>query len=137
MTRVTDVSDGREIHLIAFAIALFAAPFVVALLTFWVYLIPVFAILFGGPTYLLFGTPVLWLCVRRCGANPGIIALLAFATNLASFIPILLYCRFVLNEPQMAFFIVGFGAVFAPVWGFAFALIYNALTVKKGDASNV
>lgn len=127
ITANTDTGDRARVRLVPFLIALILSPIITALLTFWVYLIPVFAVIFGAPSYLLFGTPVLWLCVKRYGAHPGVTAMFAFATNLMSFFPVLLYCHFALREPQMAIFIVGFGAIFAPLWGFAFGVLYNCM----------
>ena len=44
---------------VAFFIALFGAPLLVALLGFWAFFIPIFALVFGGPIYLLLATPAL------------------------------------------------------------------------------
>ena len=49
----------------AFAGALVLTPLVVALLFFWLLLIPVFAVVIGAVPYLVFGTPVLlWMVAR-------------------------------------------------------------------------
>jgi len=72
MTEMTDKARRplHDIDAAVFAIALIAAPFLVALLFFWVYFIPVFAILFGGLPWLLCGGPVLWWTIRTCGPGP-------------------------------------------------------------------
>ncbi len=139
MTEITVENDKLKPHpvnLLWFVISLIGAPIIVAIFTFWVYFIPVAAVVLGGPSYLLFGTPALWVAVRRHDADPPRTAAFAFFANLVSFLPVLAYCHFVLNEPGYALFIVGFGCFFAPIWGFVFGMLYQAWALPWQEQSN-
>ena len=106
---------------IAFVFALILAPIVVAVLFFWLFLIPVFAVYFGAIPYLLFGTPVLlWMVTHtritfwNCALG-GLLAQMMFAWSIsADFTPSRL-----LGEP--AEFFILWGIPFSVAWCGTFA----------------
>ena len=114
---------------VAFALVLVLAPLLVALLGFWIMGIPVIAVFFGGPCYLVAGTPVLLIYLHlRHGTAPQIAAL-ALATVLIGGAIILVGDHLLSTRPShyeiLSF--TGMGVIFGPLWGFAFGLIYNRL----------
>ncbi|MBY5931576.1 hypothetical protein KUV51_01085 [Tateyamaria omphalii] len=117
-----------------FFIALITAPFAVALCTFWALFIPVFAIVFGGPIYLLVGTPVLLIYLHYRSGDAMEIAGLAFLSQGTVIALVALYFNATGNRqeiPEM----MGFGVIsliMAPLWGMAFGWIYSRL---RSDAS--
>ena len=132
MTEITGNIKRTENHLIdplAFFGALVAAPLLVTLATFWILFIPAFALVMGGPIYLIFATPVLlWWLGRR---EPSVIeiGLLAFAANLAVAGGLYLFVMLEgAREPGfMAMFYLIFGSIFAPLWAGVFAWLYRRL----------
>ena len=114
---------------VAFFVALIGGPLLVTLLTFWVVFIPVFALAFGGPFYLLIGTPLLlWHLSRTSGKTDDIVAL-AFLANMAIFAFGAL-AAVVSNDEGIltgTMFIAGFGVIFAPAWAWGFGYLYNRL----------
>lgn len=134
MTETTVISKRNAIFpvdWIAFAFALFFAPFCVALLTFWVYLIPVFAIYFGSPTYLLFGAPVFWLGIRYFNAGAFGQAILGLIAHFISYLPTAAYLEVTGRNPDIVEFLFNFGCVFAPLWGFAFGFLYQITATRN------
>ncbi|MEL7149497.1 MAG: hypothetical protein AAGK71_02125 [Pseudomonadota bacterium] len=124
-TVVSKIREGGPVDWLAFVLALFFAPFCVALFTFWIYAIPVFAIFFGWPTYLLFGAPAFWLGIRYFNAGALGQAILGLAAHFVSYLPTRAYLEVTGNSPDYADFIFGFGCVFAPLWGLAFGFLYQ------------
>ena len=117
---------------IAFFKALVAAPLIVALFGCWALAIPVFAVVFGGPAYLIFGTPVLLIYLHVRSGDPGQIALLALAVMVVLLlIPVMAEMSDIGNHSVRAGFLdvasgMGlWGLIFAPLWGFAFGKLYN------------
>ena len=119
----------RIIDPVAFFVALIGAPIVFALFTFWIFFIPVAAIVFGGPAYLVFGTPVmLWVMNRRDPSGFEVIgwALLAVVVMIAlmSLLGILTGDK---DWFDFALFYGGFGLIFAPCWAATFIGLYRWL----------
>lgn len=112
-------AERNKIYWIPFFAALISAPLLVALLGFWAY-VPVFAVAFGAPTYLIFGAPLLALCIRYVGASAGLTMLAAFAANILSYPFVAL-----VQDADFAGFLVGFGMIMAPLWGLVFGLLYS------------
>lgn len=116
----------QTIHLPGFFLSLVWAPLFVTLVTCWL-IVPVFALVLGGPLYLALGTPaLLWLLSRR-RYSAGEIACFAFAVHLLA---CLLALAFALatqddNLRRLAATYLMFGALFAPLWGLAFGWFYN------------
>ena len=128
MPEKTKKNEGRyPLDPVAFALALVCAPLIVALLGFWALAIPIFAVLFGGPIYLVFGTPVLltYLLYRR--GSPEGAALLGFLTVIVGLVGLWLlgtaFGRMQDIEPLL--WMGGFGLIFGPLWGLTFGLLYN------------
>lgn len=113
---------------IAFTAALIGAPLLVTLVG-GVLLIPIAALIFGGPVYLIAGTPVLLWMIGRFPPEFENYALAGLLTNLA-----LLTVAGLLQEiPQSSIPIdtVGFllpGVIFAPLWAGTFGYLYARFT---------
>ena len=68
MTEICEMGNTQNRYLIdptAFFAALILAPLLVALLGFWIVLIPVVAVILGGLPYLLVGGPLLANALRK------------------------------------------------------------------------
>ncbi|MVO15151.1 hypothetical protein [Parasedimentitalea huanghaiensis] len=126
-----------EVNKRDFYIALFGAPMLTALLFFWVLLIPVFAVLFGGVPWLIFGGPALWSSLRKHG--PGLRLLRsAFVANLVGTpLVVAIYVLFdarpdrFLKELIESMFVVAFGCIFSLIWATAFWWIFHLLTKRR------
>ncbi|MBB3993183.1 hypothetical protein GGR95_000811 [Sulfitobacter undariae] len=114
---------------VAFFVALIGGPLVVTLCGFWVLFIPVFALILGGPLYLMVGTPVLLWYLRHHDGAPSDLAFVAFASMIVGFAPLLLIFAVTGDREFFAtgFMYIGFGMVFAPLWTYVFAKIYHSL----------
>lgn len=112
---------------IAFASALVLSPLMVAALTFWVLLIPVFAVVLGGVPYLVFGTPILlWMVTRfpltfGTFALGGLLAHVLFILCLAAWQAV----RSDLNDEPLFFFGI-WGLPFSAIWCACFAKLYRS-----------
>lgn len=112
---------------VAFFAALIAGPLLFTAASFWAFLIPVFALFFGGPLYLIIGTPVLLWYLRRNDGDPSDLAFLAFIVLLVISALIILAAA-VLRDGDfvsLAVFIGGFGMIFAPAWAYFFGRLYQ------------
>ncbi len=121
-----------ERHLIdpvMFFVALILAPVLVTLATFWIFLVPVGALVLGGPFYLIFATPILLLWLSWHAPKPREIAWIGFCANLAVSAGMYLYAIAVraYDPENMAMMYLYFGSVFAPLWAWAFAKLYLRL----------
>ena len=122
---------------VAFFVALAGAPSVMALVglatapLFGVGLIVLFSIPFGAPSYLLVGAPLFWLQVLSGGRGVVRFVIAGFLANLiAAPVTILALPPFgaPLDEAmQAAVFIHGFGAVFSPLYGLLFGVLFTWL----------
>ena len=146
MTETTENLSGEKapVHWVAFFVALIAAPLIPAVLAYGLTALlehfdlapsglPVLAgvILmapaFGGLGYLVVGGPFLWHAARSKTGFAGA----AFAANIAS-TPLVAIALFLLpggstDVGSMTGFIVGFGSIFAPLWGAIFGMLYPRL----------
>ncbi len=99
----------------------------VAAAGFWILLIPLFAVYFGGIPYLILAGPGFWLVLRRYPPNPLIFAGIGFALNLLS--PVIYAIILVVIDMPFDFEAIRifwfYGAVFASIWGAVFALLYR------------
>ena len=120
---------------LAFFVALIGAPLLVTALTFWAYLIPVFALIFGAVPYLLLGTPALLVFLPRYGSGALKIALLAFCVMGAALAVVaLLFAAFPANQDLQFILQLGsFGLIFAPLWGAAFGWIYGPMAEARSS----
>ncbi|HKK84654.1 MAG TPA: hypothetical protein VJ942_03935 [Roseovarius sp.] len=138
---------GHVIDPVAFVLALLGGPLLVTVATFWAF-VPIFALVFGAPAYLICGTPTLLWYLSRYEARPIAIGLLAVAVNTAT-LPVLLWTDILPGRQDvndMLFMFGGFGGGFAFLWGAAFGWLYpqfrrgffapitpNAIPERKGD----
>lgn len=130
-----------QVHKPGFLIALFAAPILTAIVLFWLYLIPVVAVLFGGIPWLFLGGPALWITLRYKGPGPLLI-LSAFMAN-ALGTPLLLAVYLLIDDPHGFFlrgmtdllFIPLFGCVFSAIWGAVFWWVFQGMTKTRAVQS--
>ncbi len=117
-----------RIDIAAFIMALIAAPLLVTALTFWIAFIPVYALVFGGPVYLLVGTPVLLLLARKTRltaatcAEAGcwaMVALTAIGVVIAPF------AGYGMDDVGFILMVGVISSVFATVWAGTFGMLYN------------
>ena len=111
---------------IAFVAALVIAPVLVALLGFWALLIPVFALVIGGPVYLAVGAPLLLVMVTRVPMQASVYACAGLIAQ--SVLTVLLMSYAGLNPSSGAGdlgVLALFGLVFAPIWAAVFAVLYR------------
>ena len=107
----------------AFFAALIGAPLLVTLCTFFLY-IPVLALVYGAPVYLLVGTPILRWMVTRVPPQGEIYALAGFATNAALLLIGFVGLQLGWVSLELAAIPVA-GMVFAPAWAGCFPTIYR------------
>lgn len=111
--------------IVAFALALVLAPIAVTAVSFFL-LIPIFALVFGGPVYLVVGSPVLLWMVGRYPpevfrfALAGIGSIIVLMALMGS----LHVIRPDLGADEFFAFLI-FGAIFAPLWAGTFAPLYR------------
>ena len=121
--------DPRSVDPVAFVVALIGAPILVGLIGFWA-VVPIFAIGFGAPTYLTFGTLFLFLALHSGTDTLDRLALWASIANLASAPAIWVAIRIGWGESAddawfATQFTVGWGLIFAPLWGLVFGWLYR------------
>ncbi len=123
------------LHIWPFVGALISAPLLIGILFFWVYLIPVFAIVIGGPVYLIVGAPILLWFLPRYGHHPILIAVLAFAAN-AALLGACYLGAVIWPESELQDFVpfLMFGLIFAPLWGAAFGVLYGRM-IRPGQGA--
>lgn len=111
---------------VAFVAALFLAPLLFTLVTFWVVLIPVGALIIGGLPYLILGTPVLLAMLLYGPCTSDRMAKAALITVAIPFTPALLATLFVGGAGLLAVFGTGLACmIFAAGWATTFAGLYN------------
>ncbi|SMX45820.1 hypothetical protein [Actibacterium lipolyticum] len=131
MTEITATTQSNDRYLVdpmAFTLSLFGAPFFVAVLG-CILIIPIFALPYGFPFYLLIGTPILWWLVRRGESDKSVFAGWGFLGNLATPLLFLIWAELTdgyANE-GLAIFLFVFGMLFAPLWALAFIHLYARL----------
>lgn len=119
---------------VAFVLALILAPVLFTLCSFWLMFIPVVALVFGGPVYLVVGTPVLlalalWspltprTCAKAAFGSVAVLTLVALAGNLAM--------QHQADDTGGILIFAAFAALFATVWGATFGNLYVWLTKAK------
>lgn len=128
----------NPVNATSFALAIVLAPIWVAILFFWAFLIPVFAVPFGALPYLLTAPPILLREFSRYGAQPGRAAVLGLITNLGLWALAALLTTAgsplltpAFRDPEAMAFYFGFGCLFAPAWGYFAASFYRWLERKR------
>ena len=86
--------------------------------------VPLYALIFGLPSYALFGGPVYWWLIKRGEGRWWVFMLAGLVANLGS--PLLS----LLVEPggDLAWLMLLFGSGVAPLWSLVFILLYNRRT---------
>ena len=115
----------------AFVLALVGGPVIFTLLTFWLLLVPVFALVIGGLPYLAIGTPLLLVHLRYHPARVGGIVKLAVLGLLGGVLVFLALVLLRSDDTWTGFLAAGamFAVClpFAAGWAAAFALLYRAM----------
>ncbi len=115
---------------IAFTVALIGAPLLVTLVG-GVFLIPIAALIFGGPVYLIAGTPVLLWMVGRYPPAFDTYACAGLITNMLIFLLVCILTSSITKgtvdlEPLALILI--WGTAFAPIWAGTFGYLYARFT---------
>jgi hypothetical protein len=118
-----------------FLVAFIAAPLLITLLTFWLY-IPIYALIFGGPLYLIAGLPIAAWYLQRHNNGWVQLILLALICQLLQ-IPIFFGIAWTSGDWNMlqalSTFLV-FGAIFAVLWTGTFLILYALLARAEMSA---
>ena len=111
----------------AFAAAVIAAPLLITALTFWMWFVPVIALVLGGPVYLLCVVPVLMWDLPRQEPTFGRLALMGFLAAMVC--AALMLAASVVIQDQGVLMLAGLyavmGAIFGPLWGGTVAPLYK------------
>ena len=131
MTEILKTTErpGYRIDAWPFIAALIGGPLLVTLVSFWVFLIPFYAVIFGGSVYLLFGLPLGLIYLRRHAGKPREIMRLALWVSGGVALP---FCIILLltSGPEvipLAIFLMGSSLLFAALWSVTSAMIYDRL----------
>ncbi len=118
-------------HLIdprAFALAMISAPVLIGILFAPAFGISLFALAFGGPVFLLLGTPVLIWDLQHNAPSVQSWSAQAFIGNLILFLGFTLFSGLTGDRDlESLAAMTAFGLIFAPVWGGTAALLYRSL----------
>lgn len=138
MTEITAIPKGPlwprprparyVIDPVAFFVALIGGPLLITAATFWLF-IPVAALAFGGPMYLVLGTPTLLWLLRRYPPDTDTIVLAAIIANVFDAGVIALWATLQSGPDAFGLAIMygGMGTLFAGVWAMSFAWLYRSL----------
>jgi hypothetical protein len=126
--RISTPALRHPVDPVAFIVALIGAPLLVAALGFWMLLIPVAAVLYGGIPYLLIGGPMLFLSLQRYEATTTTfekIGYYAMTLTLVAF-PVfgLVFGMTWIDIGSFNLYLVPFGYLFAPIWCQVFGNLY-------------
>jgi hypothetical protein len=113
---------------VAFAGALIGAPLLATLMSCFL-IVPLFALFFGAPVYLILGTPVLLWMVGRFAPTIPRFALAGFIANLLLLLALLAAENWVPATIELGFrdsyVFALFGLLFGPFWAGTFAALYR------------
>lgn len=114
---------------VAFFAALIGGPLLFTAASFWALFIPVAALFFGAPLYLMIGTPVLLWYLRSHDGDPSELGWLAFKVMAFAMLLITVIAAATQDEEILGvgLWFTGFGMIFAPAWAYFFGLIYRRL----------
>jgi len=136
MTEITanSVNTHYIIDPVAFFIALIGGPLLFTAATFWLALIPVFALALGAIPYLVVGIPVLLLHLRRHPPEVDRISTTALKAFLVLWATVCagawlrnMSAVDAVDLAALAGIILIFGSVFSLCWGACFGWLYRAL----------
>lgn len=112
-----------------FAAAFICAPLLVTLLTCWM-IVPVVALVFGGPVYLAVGLPVLLAITGRVDLTFGRFAMFGLLGLFCVCLPAAVYALMQVEPSRGTLEIISLyavaGSIFAPIWAGTFAWLYAA-----------
>ncbi|MEQ6201763.1 hypothetical protein ABMC88_01795 [Sulfitobacter sp. HNIBRBA2951] len=114
---------------VAFFAALIGAPILFTAMSFWFLFIPVFALVLGGPVYLIIGTPLLLWHLRYHDGDPDDLALLAFKAMAVAMLAVLVFAA-ISGDGDLfgaGLWLSGFGMIFGPAWAYCFGRLYANL----------
>ena len=114
---------------VAFFVALIGGPLIFTGMTLWAFFIPVAALLFGGPAYLIVGTPLLLWYLRHNYGAPNALAALAFKVMLFAFFVAMIIAAITGDEQLfgIGLWFTGFGMIFGPAWAYFFGILYQRM----------
>ena len=114
---------------VGFFAALIGGPLLFTALTFAPFFIPVAALFFGDPMFIIVGTPLLLWYLRLNDGDPNALAFLAF--KVMAFALILAAALAAITGDDAVFGIglwfTGFGMIFRPAWAYFFGIVYQYL----------
>ena len=118
----------QKIDWLAFIGALLAAPTLVAILG-GIFIVPLFALPLGAPTYLTFGTTTFILFIKLGLDNPLWFIPAGLIAHAVS-IPVMDAWSVILQAHDL---VEGMGWFFAPLWGFVFGMLYRSFGKKLDE----
>ena len=121
---------------VAFICALVGAPLIVAFFGFWILLIPVVALYFGGPVYLIFAGPTFYWYLKRRAPKIYEVMLLALSVNTIIFLVLLSICSVFPDLCRTSDILVlygGFGSVMSVIWGAVFCKLYVSFSIIPNE----
>ncbi len=142
MTNNSDHQPQHVRHRIdfgAFFYALIIAPISVAVLGFWILLIPVMALIIGGLPYLVIGGPIMAIFLQYQKPTIAGFALLGAAGNIAAYAVarMALSAGYITTYASQIDFVFKWGMIFSPIWTGVFAYIYCQNLTSENDQSNI
>jgi hypothetical protein len=113
---------------VAFILALIGGPVLVTAISFWL-VVPVFALIIGGPLYLAVGTPVLLWRLQRAVHDIFELAVLAMKAVGILTLGATVYLCLTSQEGQIPSLLIMalFALVFAALWTATFGWLYRRL----------
>lgn len=109
---------------VAFTLAWVGAPLIVALLGAWAF-IPLFALFFGLPVWLVLGVPFLWRAIRTGTTRPGAFGFLGMRAGLLFALLVVLPGELIFGDGAiLTFSYLIFGTIFGGLWALTFGWLY-------------
>jgi hypothetical protein len=121
---MSETTEIPPLDPVAFFAALILAPLLFTLMTFWVFFIPVFALIFGAVPYLVIGTPVILMLLLRYRCTKARAASAGFLCAAILLLVVVITPNTRIFPPDAMVF-AAFGLIFAPLWAAMFASLYN------------
>ncbi len=127
-TSVRTAGPRHIIDPVAFILALIGGPVLVTAISFWL-VVPVFALIIGGPLYLAVGTPVLLWRLQREVHDIFELAVLAMKAVGILTLGATVYLCLTSQEGQIPSLLIMalFALVFAALWTATFGWLYHRL----------
>lgn len=132
MTEISIKSDFHDISALRFWAAFLLAPVIFTAVTFWA-VIPIFALVLGGPFYVVMGGPVAWWVARRHGVS-SLAMLIAAGLTVAAILPLSALATAMTGDPDyldMGFVLAIWGPPFGLFWTAIFIALYSQFSKSK------